>query len=231
LAKADWRTILAHVTLTTAQQARLAGERPVTAALCFAVFRLLSALMFRPRVRGLEHLPASGPFILAPNHQSFLDAAVLAGVLPFRVFRRLFVVGATEYFETPISAWLASRMNIVPVDPDANLVRALQAGAFGLRAGKVLLLFPEGERSIDGTVKKFKRGAGILSLHLDVPIVPVAVDGMFEVWPRARPFRWTQLLPWSRHRVRIAFGPPLPPGEHAKLREEVDRMWNDLHNG
>lgn len=228
---ADWQSILARTTLTPAQQAGLAGERPLTAALCFMVFRLLSVLVFRPRVHGLEHLPSSGPFILAPNHQSFLDAAVLAGVLPFTIFRRMFAVGATEYFETSISAWLAAQVNIVPVDPDANLVPALQAGAFGLRAGKILLLFPEGERSIDGTVKTFKRGAGILARQLHVPIVPVAIDGMFQVWPRARPFRWTKLLPWSGHRVRIAFGLPLPPGEHAKLREEVDRMWNELHNG
>ena len=54
-------------------------------------------------------------------------------------------------------------MNVVPVDPDTNLVRAMQAGAFGLRHGKILVLFPEGERSPDGTPRTFKKGAAILS--------------------------------------------------------------------
>jgi long-chain acyl-CoA synthetase len=224
-----WKTILNETSLDAARQARLVEGRPFTAAVLFAALRVLSGLLLRPQVSGLEHLPATGPFILAPNHQSFLDAAVLGGVLPFRVFRRLFFVGATEYFETAFSAWLASRANIVPADPDANLVPALQAGAFGLRAGKILVLFPEGERSIDGTVKQFRRGAGLLAEHLEAPIVPVAIDGMFGLWPRSRPFRWAKLLPWSGHRVRIAFGPPLSPRNHAKLRQEVDRMWNELH--
>ena len=83
----------------------------------------------------------------------------------------------------------------MPVDPDSNLVPAMQAGAFGLAHGKVLVLFPEGERSIDGTVKKFKKGAPILAQHLRVPIVPVAIKGVFELWPRGRSFNWRLLRP------------------------------------
>ena len=60
---------------------------------------------------------------------------------------------------------MAGALNL-PVDPDANLVPAMKAGAFGLAHGKILMLFPEGERSIDGTVKRFKKGAPILAQHL-----------------------------------------------------------------
>ena len=84
-------------------------------------------------------------------------------------------------------------------------------GAFGLGAGKILVLFPEGERSIDGQIKKFKKGAAILSLHRKAPIVPVALDGIYEVWPRGRNFRWSALLPGSGARMTIRFGAPLPP--------------------
>ena len=66
----------------------------------------------------------------------------------------------------------------------------MQAGAFGLAHGKVLVLFPEGERSIDGTVKRFKKGAPILAQHMHVPIVPVALKGVYELWPRNRAFNW-----------------------------------------
>jgi long-chain acyl-CoA synthetase len=154
--------------------------------------------------------------------------------LPYRAFRELFFVGAAEYFDTPLTAWLARQVNIVPVDPDANLLPAMQAGAFGLKAGKVLVLFPEGERSIDGSVKKFKKGAAILSHHLQVPVLPVALDGMFEIWGRSRPLNWRALLPWSGHRVRIAFGPPLHPEsdsyvqQTSHLRDAVEALWRQI---
>jgi len=192
----------------------LLRPRPFVAAMLFVVFKLgylFSWLSLRLRVRGLQHLPKNGPFLLCPNHESYLDAFLLVSALPFRHFRNLFFVGASEYFATPFRAWLARQMNIVPVDPDTNLVRAMQAGAFGLRHAKILILFPEGERTIDGEIKKFKKGAPILSLQLGAPIVPVALENIFELWPRSRPFNWRALLPGSRSRARarVAFGPAL----------------------
>ena len=148
------------------------------------------------------------------------------------MWRELFYVGAVEYFETPLTRWVARTTNLVPVDADSNLVPAMQAGAFGLSHGKVLVLFPEGERSIDGTVKKFKKGAPILAQHLHVPIVPVAITGLYELWPRNRPFNWRLMLPWSGHRITIEFGEQMTFAEgddHAaaalRLRERVDGMW------
>jgi long-chain acyl-CoA synthetase len=212
----------------------LLAPRALTALVVFALARFLVTLLARPKVEGLEHLPQRGPFIISPNHQTYVDPFVLMGVLPFRTLRHLFFVGAAEYFETSLTAWLARRMNVVPVDPDANLVPAMQAGAFGLAHGKVLVLFPEGERSIDGSVKKFKKGAAILSQHRRVPIVPVAMSGVFEIWPRNRPLAWRLLLPWSGHRVRLRFGPPLHPDgmsygdQTARLRHAVDEMWQSI---
>src|SRR6185503_542907 len=116
----------------------------------------------------------------------------------------------------------------VPVDPDAHLVSAMQAGAAGLRMGRILVLFPEGERTIDGEVKKFRKGAAILASHLNVPIVPVALDGLYTLWPRGRSFNWRELLS-LRARVSLEFGAPLPVGRDtaagtAALREAVSAM-------
>src|SRR5213082_699384 len=97
---------------------------------------------------------------------------------------------------------LAGRLRVVVVDPDANLVPAMRAGAFGLRHGRVLILYPEGERSIDGEPKSFKKGAAILAIHEQVPIVPVSIDGFHEAWPRGKGFqKFAQL--------KIAFGEPI----------------------
>jgi len=114
------------------------------------------------------------------------------------------------------------------------LIPAMRAGIFGLRHERVLVLYPEGERSIDGTPKTFKKGAAILSIHAQVPIVPVAIEGFYEAWPRGKSFQ--KFVP-----LQIAFGDPIfPPPErqaseaaYAKLTEElkacVVAMWEELH--
>lgn len=209
-----WNRLLADTPEDDTVLTGLLAPRPIFAAFAFTVVRAVGLglrLFLGFRASGQEHLPVSGPFLLCPNHQSYLDAFLLVAALPYPIFRSIFLVGASEYFATPLRAWLARKINLVPVDPDASLVRAMQAGAYGLRHGKVLVLFPEGERTIDGEVKKFKKGAAILSLHRNAPIVPVALDGVFDVWPRGRSFRWRALLPFSGARMSVRFGPPLIP--------------------
>ena len=210
----------------------LLERRSIATPLLFVLSKIARLALGRTRITGLDKLPAGGAFIISPNHQSYLDPIFVSGSLPYRVWRELFYVGAVEYFETPLTRWVARTINLVPVDADSNLVPAMQAGAFGLSHGKVLVLFPEGERSIDGTVKKFKKGAPILSQHLHVPIVPVAIKGIYELWPRNRPFNWQLMLPWSGHRITVEFGEPMTFAEsddHAaaalRLRERVDGMW------
>jgi long-chain acyl-CoA synthetase len=201
----------------------LLEPRPFAAPIFFTIVRLVR-LLARIDARGLEKLPRQGPYIISPNHQSYVDPFLLTSVLPYHVFRQLFLVGAAEYFESTITRWLARLGNLIPVDPDANLVPAMKAGAFGLTHGKVLILFPEGERSIDGTVKRFKKGAPILSRHLNVPIVPVSIRGAFEIWPRNRRFNWRSLRWVGGHRVRIDVGEPLTATASESYAEAADRL-------
>jgi long-chain acyl-CoA synthetase len=191
--------------------------------------------LFHLDVTGLEKLPKAGPYIISPNHQSFLDAPILVATFPWHVYRKLFFVGTSEIFGAGPAKYLARSIKLVAVDPDANLVPAMRAGAFGLKRGNILVLFPEGERSIDGTPRTFKKGAAILATHLRVPIVPVAMDGFFEAWPRGASFfrRFT--------RMKIAIGDPVPPPEPGpnpeqtyatltrELKSRVMEMWNELH--
>jgi 1-acyl-sn-glycerol-3-phosphate acyltransferase len=97
----------------------------------------------------------------------------------------------------------------------------------------VLILYPEGERSIDGTPKAFKKGAAILAIHLQVPIVPVAIEGFHDAWPRNKSFQGFKPL-------KIEFGNPIyPPPESqaseaayekltAELKERVIANWEKL---
>jgi len=209
----------------------------VAAYLAARAAHLLARALLGLRVHGAEQLPEDGPFVISPNHQSYLDPVLLVGSLSFRTFRRLFFVGASEYFETPWRRRLARLANVLPIDPDANLLRALRAGVAGLRHGLVLMLFPEGERSPDGAPRHFKKGAAIAAIQTKVPIVPVAIHGLAEIWPRGGPFRWRALLPWSGTRCVIRFGAPIEPAaagaggyesHTASLRRAVVGMWEEL---
>ena len=235
---AGWETILAEE-VHDSEVLALDGERTASAAVLFLIFRLVQVIardLFGLRVTGLDKVPA-GPFIICPNHQSFIDPFLVGSVMPWKVFRAMFSEGTSEIFGSGMMRRIARFMRIIVVDPDANLIPAMRAGAFGLRRGRVLMLFPEGERSIDGPPKVFKKGAAILSVHLRVPIVPVAIEGAYEVWPRGKKF--FQAL----HPVKMAFGDPIyPPSDAhpieaeyelitAELRQRVTDMWSELRDG
>ncbi len=212
--------------------------RPVATLFWYLAGRLVQVAsrdLFKLRVSGLENLPREGPFIICPNHQSYLDPPVVASTIPWPVFRRIFVVGTSEIFGAGLFRKIAQTFRLFPVDPDRNLVPAMRIGACGLRRGGVLLIYPEGERSVDGAVRRFKKGAAILSAHLHVPIVPVAIDGFYDAWPRGKGFQ--KLAP-----LTIRYGPPVYPPEKiaadpeqtyqeviGEVRKRVIAMWNDVH--
>jgi 1-acyl-sn-glycerol-3-phosphate acyltransferase len=98
----------------------------------------------------------------------------------------------------------------------------MRAGAFGLRSGRILFLYPEGERSIDGTPKTFKKGAAILSIHTQVPIVPVAIEGFHDAWPRNKSFQ-------KFAKLKIRIGDPINPPPESEASDEVyAKMTADL---
>jgi long-chain acyl-CoA synthetase len=232
---AGWKTILAEEP-SPSDVISLLRPQPVSAVFWYLVSRLIQVIAldrFDLHVRGLEKLPGSGPYIISSNHESYLDPAILASVLPPPVFDRVFAVGTSEIFGQGFMLRLARSLRTVVVDPDANLIPAMRAGAFGLRQGRPLIFYPEGERSIDGTPRIFKKGAAILSIHLQVPIVPVAIEGFYEAWPRNKPFQGFKPL-------KMVFGDPiLPPPQSeaseaayqkltAELKTKVVTMWEQL---
>jgi long-chain acyl-CoA synthetase len=166
-------------------------DRPVFAAFAWSVyktFNLFCRVFMRLEVHGSENLNSAlrghSAFLICPNHQSYLDPFVLCSNYPYRLFKNIFHVGASEFFANRPMQFIAKMLNVVPVDPDTQLMKAMKAGAIGLKHGKVLNIYPEGERAFDGSLHTFKKGAAILATELDLPIVPVAIDGLYKVWPR-----------------------------------------------
>jgi long-chain acyl-CoA synthetase len=221
---AGWKSILAE-NPEDPDVLALAHPNRINDTFWYLFSRLLQVLAldrFHLKVTGLDKLPKTGAFIISSNHQSYLDPLVLASVLPPDVFMRAFAVGTSEIFGKGMMRRLARSIKVMVLDPDANLVPAMRAGAFGLRQGMTLVLYPEGERSMDGTPRAFKKGAAILSIHLQVPIVPVAIEGFYQAWPRNRKFRGFAPL-------KMAFGNPIfPPPESRASEEAYEKFTADL---
>jgi long-chain acyl-CoA synthetase len=219
-----WNTVFDGET-TDPEVLAITHERHVVSFLWWLfgkVVHFASNIFFRMRVDGMENLPKR-PYVLAPNHSSYLDAPILTAALPWDAFHNVFYVGTSEIFGSGFMRRFAHFLHLIPVDPDSNLVPAMRAGAYGLRAGKILVLYPEGERSIEGVPKKFKKGAAILAQHLNVPIVPVAEYGFHKAWPRGKSFQ-------GFHQLRIRVGKPIYPDPNEKPELAYERLTEELRS-
>lgn len=172
--------------------------RVFTQGVCVILY-IIFKLVWQLKVSGIKNLPQDGAFILCPNHSSYLDGFLIVASVPQRLRERLFSLGFRAYFEVSIIRDLVKLIRIIPIDPGEQLVDAMQACAYILKNSKSICIFPEGVRSIDGEVKEFKKGVGILAKEMKVRLVPVYISGSYESWPRTKRFP----VP---HPVKIAFG-------------------------
>lgn len=230
-----WSTILAEP-VTDPEVLGLARQQPLAELFFFLLGRFLYLVgldLYHLKVRGLENLPERGPYLLCSNHQSYFDPIAMGAALPWRLFRGTFALGTSDIFGQGFMRRLARWIRVVVLDPDANLIPAMRAGAYGLRQGRVLVLYPEGERSDTGKPRVFRKGAAILSIHEQAPIVPVAIEGFYEAWPRHQKFP-------KLANLRLVFGKPIvpPPVSEAseaaydrltaELKARVVGMWEEL---
>ncbi|MGH9881134.1 MAG: AMP-binding protein, partial [Pyrinomonadaceae bacterium] len=182
-AEFHWRDVFAGTPEELPEVEQLLRPKPGLLLFAHVVLRLIyfaARLLFRMEVKGREVLTLlEPPYLICPNHQSYVDPFLVCSTYPRRVLSSIFHVGASMYFTNAVMAPLARLINVVPIDPDVQLLRAMRAGAAGLHAKKILNIYPEGQRSFDGTLHQFKKGAAILATELKLPIVPVALDGTY----------------------------------------------------
>jgi long-chain acyl-CoA synthetase len=203
---------------------------PVASTVARGMFALNRAVMrgaFRLRVKGLEHLPDGGPFVIAPNHVSYLDSFVVAAALDYRVLRRTYWAGWTgAAFGNPLTRLVSRLAQVVPVDPGRAGLSSLAFGAAVLKRRKNLVWFPEGERSPTGRLQPFKPGVGMLLDYYRVPVIPVFIRGTYEAMPRGKVLRRLE-------QVTIIFGEPLDPhdferqGRGARSQDSIARALRD----
>ncbi len=159
---------------------------------------LLMRGAFRLRVRGAQHLPARGAYLLAPNHSSYLDAPALGAALGRRSLRQLCWAGWAGIMLASRPMRVISRLaRVLPMDSERRALSSLAFGLAALRAGNALVWFPEGARSRSGALEPFLPGIGLLLEHTDVPVLPVYIEGADQAWPVAR--RWPRARPITVH--------------------------------
>ena len=138
------------------------------------VFRLF----FRFEGKGMEHIP-EGPCFFAPNHESKLDAFLVLSYLDKPTLRNTFSYAKKDHVKSGIRKYLASRTNVIVMDLSKDLKHSIQKMAEVVKQGKKILIFPEGTRTQNGKIGKFKKTYTILSTELNIPIVPVAISGAY----------------------------------------------------
>lgn len=165
--------------------------------------RLFSRIVFRIRFEGVENVPKTGACIITPNHATYLDPILMT--IP--IHRRIHYMTWSKVFEIPVIGSLARLFGAFPVRIDTVDAAAQREASDLLENGKVLMMYPEGGRTTNGRLMAFKLGAFRLALTHGTPLVPVAIEGAYKVWPVGK------LLPRPA-RVKITY---LPPIEVAKL--------------
>lgn len=192
---------------------RLRPGTPLRRILFYEVCRLPTlaffTLVYRYRAIGARRVPAEGAVLLVANHQSFLDPPGIG--LGIR-HRQVDYIARVGLFVNPVFAWLIRSLNALPINEEGSDAAAIKEILRRLGDGRVVLIFPEGSRSPEGAMHEFKRGIAVLVKRAKCPVVPVAIEGAFDAWPR------TRKLPavWGK-RVAVKYGEPIA---HEELMRE-----------
>lgn len=182
----------------------------------YVVLGPLLRLFFRPAIEGAEHIPADGGAIVAGNHLSFSDHFLMPAIIR----RRITFLAKAEYFTGPgvkgrLTAAFFRSAGQIPVDRSGKEAgqAAIREGLGVLGRGELLGIYPEGTRSHDGRLYKGKVGVAVMAIRAQVPVVPCAMVGTFEIQPPGK------VVPRIK-KVTIRFGEPLDFSRYAGLENE-----------
>jgi len=197
------------------------------------ILRHIFQCLWRLKVEGLDNLPSTGNCILCPNHESHLDSLFVLSCLPYHYQVNLCSFAKREHFEHLLPRMGAWFMRSIPVNREGNPRRVLETGIELLKAGRPLLIHPEGTRTRDGKLNPFQRGAARLAVKTGLPLVPIRISGAYNIYRAHTMF--PKLLSFDSSkplRLSIKIGKPIfpPPDKKnvkiersliAKLRQEV----------
>jgi 1-acyl-sn-glycerol-3-phosphate acyltransferase len=196
----------------------LSRRETITYSIVRALIRLAMLVLTRTAVRGLEHLPRSGPAIVVSNHIAAVDPGILVGALP----RPITLMSKIENYRGPLKLFMPM-VGAFTVRRGVADRRALRTAEHVLEQGRLLCLFPEGTRSSSGALGAAHGGAALLAIKTGAPIVPVAITGTPQIFSRR--------FPWVTFpRVTVTVGTPfaIHSAAGASHRDERARLTSEI---
>lgn len=183
--------------------------QPYVYSLLRAFSRLIAVTFYRLRCEGRENWPASGGGLVCSNHQSFFDPPLVGMTCP----RQMNYLARDTLFKVPVLKQVMSFLDAIPIDREGSGLSGLKETMKRLRAGELVLIFPEGTRTYDGELLPLKPGFCSVARRSRVPLIPVGMDGAYQAWPRTSPLP----LPGK---LAVVIGRPI-------LAEEVESMTDE----
>jgi 1-acyl-sn-glycerol-3-phosphate acyltransferase len=182
---------------------------------CRSLIVLVGRIFFRLRVVHRERMINHGPVILASNHESYLDPPLVGSVAD----RAIFFLARKTLLDGSFFGWLLPKLNVIPVDQEGNDRSALKALIRILRAGEGTLVFPEGERTVDGRLQPALPGLGFVIAKTLAPVVPMRIFGARQAWPRGSTrVRFCRITVVVGEPIHFTAADLQPPGKDIYLR-------------
>lgn len=203
------------------------SQRSLPSRLWYALLQrslqLLAVIVYRVRYSGRENIPSTGGVLVISNHQSHFDPPLVGIGCP----RRMNYLARDTLFRFPPFRWLICSVDSIPIDREGIGFGGIKEALKRLKQGEMVVIFPEGTRSRDGEIAPFRPGFTALAVRSGAFILPVAVEGAFQAWPR-----WRKVPGLGR--IRVHFGVPLTSAEIAgcderELSVEVERRVRQCH--
>lgn len=217
VSKIDWHDML----LANNSSLELPSTSPLF-TLHSGLFNILLKVNNRLSIIGKKNVPKKGPFIIAPNHQSFIDGPIAMSGLDSTTLKNTYFYATEEHVKQSVLKWLARRNNVILMEK-SNLKNSIMKLSEVLKQGKNIVIFPEGTRSHDGNMVEFKKTFAILSKELNVPVVPVCIRGAFEALPRGSKF----LKP---KKIEVEYLEPVIPSENDTYDTISDKVKGSILN-
>ncbi|MGB6370283.1 MAG: lysophospholipid acyltransferase family protein [Atribacterota bacterium] len=164
-----------------------------------AIAWVILKIFWQMKVEGFENIPKEGAVIIASNHVSYLDPAVLAASLN----RKIYFITKKEVFKNGFVSFILKNLNAISVDRGNADILAFKKAINILREEKVLGIFPEGTRSSNGELQELKLGTIKIAMKTEVPILPVGIIGTHKIYPRGIKF---PIL--FKHKIIVKYGAP-----------------------
>jgi 1-acyl-sn-glycerol-3-phosphate acyltransferase len=170
--------------------------------------QILATVTCRVRYWGMKNIPREGGVLVVSNHQSHLDPPLVGLACP----RPMNYLARETLFRFAPFRWLILSINAIPIDREGLGLGGIKEALKRLKRGEMVLIFPEGTRTLDGKIGRFRPGFTTLAVRSQATILPVAIEGAYQCWPRS------QKLPWPGI-IHLRYGRPLKPEDYASLNE------------